>query len=224
MQILHYIFAEHFRLAVLALLLFALGLFLAWPVVKFGVRRLMEIPLAVFRMVLALMGPAPSIFRMATVIWSFNSCVMFIYMATGWHPLFPKIIAVLTGLNVGIVMMAGRSELGLIGPGEPEPGQWVPPRRLTGICGLLVLLLELPCFWFALAMGMSMGADVTTGAADYSEALVLRAQGYLAVIVPILLLSAFCEAVAIRGAAARAHGGPQGDGGPSDWPDGAEDV
>ena len=197
---LEFVLAEHFRLAIHAALLFAVGLFVSWPVVHYRLDALAALPLAVFRAVLRLMGPSPGIARMTAVIFGFNGIAIFIYMASGLHPLLPKLFAVWTGMNVGLVVGMGREEA-LVEQARPRAGQWVPAARLTRLCGLLVLLLEMPSFWFSLAMGMSMGHAVRAGAA-YADALGERAAAYAAIILPALLASALAESVTVRGSGA----------------------
>jgi uncharacterized membrane protein SpoIIM required for sporulation len=61
----------------------------------------------------------------------------------------------------------------------------------------MVLILELPAFWYSVAMGISMGHAVRSGTA-YVEAFQDRIVPYLAVIVPALLISAIAESIAIQ--------------------------
>ena len=198
-----FVFRDHLRLAGHAALLFAAGLFAAWPIVHYRLRGPARLPLAIFRLVLGLMGRSPSIARMAAVIFCFNTSAIFLYMSTGFHPLLPKVLCVWTGLNVGLI--AGAARLGESrGPGRPGADQWTPPRGLTLLCGLLVLLLELPAFWFSIAMGISMGHAVQSGGSPYLGALAVRAGAYFALVAPALLVSALAEAVAVRGSAGRA--------------------
>ncbi|MHC4788981.1 MAG: hypothetical protein ACYS8K_07230, partial [Planctomycetota bacterium] len=68
-----FVFAVHLRLALRAALLFAVGLFAAWPVVRYRIKSLAALPMAVFRLVLRLIGPSPTIARMAGVIFGFNT-------------------------------------------------------------------------------------------------------------------------------------------------------
>ena len=206
---LEFVFRNHLRLAVHAALLFAVGLFISWPIVHYRLRALARLPLAIFRFVLRLIGPRPSIARIAGVIFCFNSVAIFIDMASGFHPLLPKLLGIWTGANVGMVAGLARQE-GLAEPCEVGAGQWVPPARLVALCGLLTLVLELPSFWFALAMGMSLGHEVQSGSAPYLSALAVRAGAYAAIVMPLLLLSALAEAVAVRGAGRRLHSPPSG--------------
>ncbi|MHC4481087.1 MAG: hypothetical protein ACYS1C_09005, partial [Planctomycetota bacterium] len=139
-----FVFAVHLRLALHAALLFAVGLFAAWPVVRYRIKSLAALPMAVFRLVLRLIGPSPTIARMAGVIFGFNTVAIFIYMASGFHPLLPKVFGIWVGMNIGIVTALARHQEELLDTGRPEAGQWVPSAHLTGICGLMVLILELP--------------------------------------------------------------------------------
>jgi hypothetical protein len=199
-----FVFVGHAGLALDAALLFAVGLFASWPVVRYRLRTLAAPGLAAFRLVLRLLGRHPGIARMTAVIFGFNAVAIFLYMASGLHPLLPKVFAVWTGLNIGAIMgLAGGDELAR--SAGPTPDAWRPPPALAGACSLVVLLVELPCFWFAIAMGMRMGHLVQSGAAAYAEALAPRAAAYAAVLAPLLLSSALAEAVAIRGMAARAE-------------------
>jgi hypothetical protein len=205
---LRFIFAEHRRLALHAMLLFAVGAFAAYPIVRYRWRLIAVPPLVLFRAVLRLVGRHPSILRTTAVIAGFNSLIMFLEMVSGWHPLLPKLFCVWTGMNVVLVMAMAGTEYDwaeeVLSPGAE---QWTPPPVVSAVCGLLVLALELPCFWFSIGMGMRMGLNVQSGAMTYAEALAPRARAYLTVIVPLLTVSALAEALAIRGARVPAEHG-----------------
>ncbi|MCK4283651.1 MAG: hypothetical protein KAX44_04985 [Candidatus Brocadiae bacterium] len=199
-----YVFRTHFRLAVHAALLFTVGLFLSWPVIHYRLEALARLPLALFRFAIRLIGTSPSIARTAGVIFCFNSVAIFVYMASGFHPVLPKIFGVWTGMNIGTIVGMARREEDFLQAGRPSPGQWLPPSPLTAICGVLVLVLELACFWFSIAMGMGMGHAVQAGAERYFDALAVRTRAYALVVLPVLALSAIAEAIAIRGCAGQA--------------------
>jgi len=84
---------------------------------------------------------------------------------------------------------------------EAGPGQAVRQGAgcLVALCFLIVMALELPCFWFSVAMGAKMDLvpfrDFT--AERLRAALVPRIVAYLRVILPLLAVSAAAEAVAI---------------------------
>ena len=191
---------KHSRLALHAALIFAAGLFAAWPVVRFRLHGVAWLPRQTMRFVTALMGRGPSIFRMTLVIFLFNSAVMFVQMVSGFHPFVPKLFGLWTGLNVGIMtFMTSPTALPSLST-LPKHG-WVPPANVTVLGGFLVLALELPCYWFTLAMGMTLGHEVQAGA-FYTMAFTERARAYALIIVPVLLVSAAAEAVSIRGSVA----------------------
>ena len=202
MHALHFIFTLHQKLGLYAAFLCVVGLFLSWPVVHYRIGAVARLPLAVFRAVLRAVGPQPSLARLAGVIFGFNVIVIFIDMALGVHPVVPRLLCMWTGMNVGIIAGLG-DEAGLAFPRAAAPGRWRPSRPLAALCGLAVILLELPCFWLTIAMGMSLGYAVQSGASDYASGLAVRAQAYATVIAPLLACSALAEAVAIRGAAPR---------------------
>lgn len=208
LEYVQYLLVEHFRAAVLAAILFAGGLVLSLPVARVRLRAVEWLPLRVLRVVMRLMGVEPGLARMAAVIWLFNSSVMFFCLASGFRAFLPKVFAVWTGLNIGLVMVwAGRDDDPVFaGFGMSGAGQWVPPKALAWVCGLLVLGLELPCFWYAVGMGVSLGKDVHAGG-EYFPSLWSRSLVYVCLIVPTLLVSAIAESVAIRGAAAMGRRG-----------------
>ena len=76
------------------------------------------------------------------------------------------------------------------------------PRRMppisVRICGLLTLLLELPCFWYTMGMTLWMtpGLFAMWRSADWSP-IAQRVTAYLTVILPILFVSAMVEAYAV---------------------------
>ncbi len=197
------ILADHFRLATDAALLMAVGLFLSIPVNKYRIAPLTAPPIWVMSNVRRLMGDSGNMIRMAVVIWLFNSMVMFIYMASGIHQLLPMVFAIWTGMNIGIVLGsqswkgedAGESPLV---PPSPSEDAWHPHPAIAMGCGLLVLALELPCFFYSIALGMRMGAEVAWQGTPYLEALQPRAAAFAIIIFPTLLISAISETIAIR--------------------------
>jgi len=189
----------HGRLILHAALLFCVGLFAAAPVVRFRMRTVAWPALVVFRLILRLAGTSPGIVRLAAVIFGFNAPAMFLYMASGFHPMLPKIFGIWTGMNIAAVSAFVTRGIEPLPPMLRTEAQWAPPSHLTSACSLLVLGLELPCFWLAIAMGMGMGNEVL-GGTSYAAALAPRAVAYCALVVPTLLVSAIAEAIAVRGA------------------------
>jgi hypothetical protein len=195
---LDFVFRTHLRLALHAALLFAVGIFVSFPIVRYRLRALAWPAAQAFRLIVWLIGQSPGIPRMAAVIFLFNTIAMFVYMASGFHPLLPKVFGIWTGLNIGVILSMAR-EGRLEERTRPTGKQWRPPPRLSEICGIAVLAVELPCFWFSIAMGIGMGHAVQAGTQPYWAALGTRATAYFAVIAPLLLCSAIAETIAIRG-------------------------
>jgi hypothetical protein len=194
-----FVLVRHFWPACEAALLFGLGSLLAWPAVRFGPGILTRFPHGVFRLVLRLFGENPGMMKMWGIIFGFNSMAMFLYMASGFRPWLPEAFAVLTGFNLSAVMLQGEEGMDVSGEGRAPGSLWIPGRALTAVCAVTVLLLELPCFWFSIGMGLTLGREILAGSVEYGPGLALRAHAYSRVVLPLLLASAVCEGVAIRG-------------------------
>ncbi|MDP6438330.1 MAG: stage II sporulation protein M [Candidatus Brocadiia bacterium] len=214
-ETLEYVLLGHWRPAAQAAALFGLGLAVSLPLARLRVRALEWLPIQALKLVLRLMGPRPGLARMTAVIWGFNATAIFIYMASGFQPLLPKVFALWTGMNIGLVLAASRREGEdvLWGLERPRDG-WVPPTWVAAACGMLVVLLELPCFWYAIAMGVTLGRDVQAGEGYYLAALGVRGWAYARLIVPALLVSAAAESVAIRAGLPLGDTNVQQSGGP----------
>lgn len=197
-----FLFVLHRGEAWEATLLAAAGSLLAIPVARFRVAGLLALPLFLFRLARRVVGENANL-RMAASIFAFNGTVLFLYMASGVRPVLPAAIAFLTGFNLtAILIAAGDERSGSLHPEAPA-GAWVPGRRLTAFCGLAVLALELPCFFFSVAMGIRLGAEVQEGLTTYLSGLAPRAAAYGRIVLPLLFVSALCETVAIRGMSSR---------------------
>jgi len=202
MSLFDFVLLQHFPLACVAAGLFVLGGILSFPALKWGPAFFKRFPLLLFRMIRVLMGPRPGLMRTGLVIFCFNGTAMFVYMASGVRAELPGIITLLTGFNITAILLLVAEGADGAGP-EPYGGSsWVPGRVLTAVCGLAVLFIELPCFWYTIALGMSLGQEVSSGHEIYAQALPVRANAYVRLVLPALFISAACEVVAIRGMAA----------------------
>jgi len=212
----------HLGLGFLAALLFAAGLGTSMPVVRRDVRWLMALPMWVVRRVLRLIGAGFPPVRVFLVIFCFNTVAIFVYMASGVLIVLPALIAFLTGLNIGVIVLkAGDMELPsgerplaetMGSEAEHEVAPWV------SLCSLAVLVLELPSFWLSVGMGIRMGRELTKAGqytlANMSALLGERATAYCAIIIPVLFLSALAETAAIRGhVSAQREAPPEDDAG-----------
>jgi hypothetical protein len=207
MSLFSFVFVQHFGLACGAALLFLVGVLLAFPVVKNGSTRLTWLPLILFRMVRRMLGTRPGMTHLWSLIFGFNGTVMLLYMASGVHPGIPAAISILTGYNIAVILLVAGETEDLDGLAVSPVSGWKPGKWVAGICGLAVLLLELPCFWYSIAMGIRLGQAIVAGQTSYVEGITVRLHAYVLLILPTLLVSAVCEAIAIRGMS----GGPAED-------------
>ncbi len=211
MNLFSFVFVRHFDLACGAALLFLIGALLALPVVRCGANLLTSMPMLLFRAVRRMFGSRPGMTRLWSLIFGFNGTVMFLYMASGVHPFIPAAVSLLTGYNIAVIVIkAGETDDSGFLAGSPDSG-WRPSRWVAGLCAAAVVLLELPCFWYSIAMGIRLGQEVAAGQTTYTDGMAVRLQAYLLVILPLLFVSAVCEAIAIQGSGV----GDQGTGRPA---------
>jgi len=218
MNLISFVFVQHFGLACGAALLFLAGALLAFPIVKQGPDLLTWLPMMLFRWVRRMLGEEPGIGRMCTVIFGFNSAAMFSYMASGIHPAIPAVISVVTGYNIAVILLLSGEAKDLDGLRGSPPARWIPGRWLTGLCGLAVLFLELPCFWYSIAMGIRLGQEAAACQTSYAQGIAVRFHAYVLLILPVLLVSALCEAIAIQGMRTPPQGSEVGDQGSGPHP------
>jgi len=182
---------SHTGIAVAMALIFAAGGMFAIPVQRRRFR-----PLTVFAEWFAarvehVLNSGPSRFRLGAFIFLFNACAIFLYMLTGLVPWLPVVTTFLAGMNVVLASLAGRK----------RKSRFRRKHHLTRsarACMLLTFVLELPAFWYAMAMGWTISTSVMNLFSETSLSSVReRATAYAMVIVPILALSAFAEAHAI---------------------------
>jgi len=183
----------------MAALISGSGSVLAFFIVKQGNKWLIGLPLLLFQLVRILIGVHPGLLRFSMVIFGFNSTAIALYMSSGFHPFVPAMIALITGYNIMVILlMMGKTLENDVMDMSPK-ATWAPGPVLTNFCGLAVLFLELPCFFYAIAMGISLGQQIMAGEVDYSQGMAIRLQAYAMVIVPALFISAICETIAIHG-------------------------
>ena len=198
---------QHLGLGLVAALLFAAGLATSVAIVRGDVRWMMALPLWLVRRVLRVIGPDFPTVRVFLVIFCFNSVAIFLYMASGVLVVLPGLVAFLTGVNIGVIVLKA-PELEVPGADrrladavhaadDADVPQWV------SLCSFAVLVLELPSFWLSVGMGIGMGRELTRVGqytlANMEALLADRTAAYLMLVVPVLFLSALAETAAIRG-------------------------
>jgi len=191
---------NHRGVAGYAAIVFFAGMTAAWPVMKFRVRFLSTFPVAFLTWIRVVLGNDPSLPKMALFIFGFNSVAMFVYMSAGIIRGLPWIVAFWTGLNIGVVMARASDLDAFAYPGHPadhKVEQSAAGMAIAVLCFLLTLSLELPCFWFSIAMGISLSTDTSVG--SLTDIWLVRAKVYATFIVPALFISAVAESRAISG-------------------------
>ncbi len=207
---------SHWRGAAGASVAFLLGAVAARFVVRHDLRPLMALPLWFLRRIAAILKRNPSVLALAAFIFTFNGTAMFVYMLFGLIPFMPAVIAFLTGMNVAIATLKSTDFKGDVqykpswvpkadpdGPaaGDPAPNA-AEPNPFAILCSILVLALELPCFWFATALGAGMFQEGywlgTLWQGENLADLQMRVMTFLLVILPILAISALAEGYAVK--------------------------
>ncbi len=192
---------EHAGLAGIAALVFLAGAASALIVHRYRLDFLAWLPLRILARVSKLFSRYPNAWFIFAFIFLFNGTAMFLYMLSGVVTVLPAAIAFLTGMNIGVVAIKGAAAF----PGggdSPEDLESLPEPRgkssapLVLVCFLIVLCLELPCFWFSIALGSTMSSP---GIPNLWPGSVLpRITAYLTVILPLLAVSAMAEAIALK--------------------------
>ena len=187
----------HTGYAVAMALVFFAGMTFAVPVLRWQVGFLLLLPRWFAGRIERIMSSGPSFPGLGAFIFLFNSGMMLLDMLTGLVPWLPAFVTFLTGLNVALAGFMGRSGAGPERVADPLPFS-------ARLCAALTFCLELPCFWYTMAMGWTMTArfvDVFRGGNMGSVR--QRVVAYVIVILPLLAVSAFAEAHAVRSALQR---------------------
>lgn len=231
--------ADQWQMAAVEGGVFFIGIFSASIVIRHRLRFLMAFPQWLMGNLAKLLESKPGYLFILLFIFCFNSAAIFIYMMTGaLLQLLPTAVCFLTGMNIGIVAGTaqvfaavsraarrriseerGPDDFGvdeLLPPERETEAPVFPPRGMTSaqfytqtVCVILVALLELPAFWFAIALGTSLSRHwLPLAGPGVAESILARMTAYVTVIVPVLAISAAVEAVAVR--MSTKETGPQG--------------
>jgi len=183
---------HHTLYAGAAAVLFAAGMACATPVYQRRIERLLAFPRWVARILSQLRQRKPSVPSLGLFIFAFNGVAMLVYMLLGIIPGLAAVISFFTGLNIILIGLLARET-----PSDDAAPHRAPPISVR-LCGLLTLLLELPCFWYTMGMTLWMapGPLAMWRSADWSP-IAQRVTAYLTIILPILFVSAMAEAYAV---------------------------
>ena len=196
---------SHTWLAAAATLLFAAGAMCAMPVLRWRIRPLLILPEWLALRLQSIIEATPSVVGLGLFIFAFNGSAMFLYMLTGVLPGMPALIVFLTGLHVALAALISQRR----GPQPPAAPRHLPALART--CAGLTFLLELPCFWYTMAMSWTLRAGMTGEWQRVTmNAIRERATAYLLVILPVLAVSALAEAYAVTSATRGAAPPPDG--------------
>jgi hypothetical protein len=198
-----YLFIDHFLSACKAALYFLLGALAVIPLIRWYPTVCRKACGRLLRFIEKLFGPNPGLFRIAATIFLFNGTAMFIYLSTGAHPLVPSLIAVTTGFTLTLCFSLPQEAESLFGFKTAGPDDWIPSGPLAIAGGVATALIELPCFFYSIGMGITLGQDVSHDQVTYLSGLQTRATVYVTIVLPLLLVSAICETIAIQGIGSR---------------------
>jgi hypothetical protein len=189
--------ARHIGPAIWAMAVFGCGLLFAFPVCRLNVRSLLAVPLWVYGLAKRYLKPGLSPVFLFAFIFLFNTVAIFSYMISGGLVILPVVCALLTGLNVGVIMLKDAQEATPEEPGNDAGPR--PARAWVGFLCLFTVVVELSAFWLAIGMGMKLGYLMRSDFswATFAAAAAPRIQAYVILLVPALALSAAAEAAAL---------------------------
>lgn len=200
MDKIHFVFVDHFSHACSAAAWFALGAVLAFFLGKWSRDTADRIASWLSRLLLKLFGSRPGLVRTAATIFLYNGIVMFIYLSSGLRQVIPCFIAFVSGSILTLCSLAASREPHLFQAPVVSAGGWRPSSAIIAVCAIATVLLELPCFWYSIGMGISLGEQTARAFQIYGAAWRERALAYAQTLLPLLAISACCESVAILGA------------------------
>lgn len=199
-----YIIRDNIYFAWFALLIFFAGFCLSYLVDRFKIEFLLWFPHWFIRVISKHVNPKAGFIKIFLVIFLFNSVSIALYMSSGVFIIFPFIIALITGMNIGLtVFIPPHANIEGFNVRAPKSAS----KMLTMMLfSTIVLVLEVITFSVALGMGMSLATAVFSSGAYsialplfLSELLLMRLKAYLLICVPVLAVSAYLEARVIKG-------------------------
>lgn len=164
-------------LLLLSALLFLIGVALAPMAVERQIRMLLWYPNWIWSKLQQFMARKPGFWQLWLVIFLLNSISLLFNLCCGFGVLLPFVIAVVLGLNVGII-------------GYQEGG-W---KMIWALLAAPHALLELPAAWLSLALGMNIGLTIIEHPIALSAVTKASLAIYLKLILALLVLAAVIEA------------------------------
>ncbi|MDW7680682.1 MAG: stage II sporulation protein M [bacterium] len=167
-------------LLLLSAVLFLLGMALAIPVCRNDIRMLLRYPLWIFGKLEKFLNKNFNPLTVLAVIFIFNSISLLIIILSGILVFLPFVLALFTGLNVGII---GYKKGGL--------------KAMIALCCLPHAWVELPAAWISMSVGMQFALDIISQSSISVQMLTAALYCYLTIVLPLLLLAAIIETVLI---------------------------
>jgi len=175
-----------FQLILLSAVLFSLGLALTDLVIERNIRWLIVYPTWVYEKIEKWMKKFSNMILTFLFIIFFNTFNLFLGFISGFLIVLPLILAIWTGLNVGIII---RKTIG------DQEGV-----SLLYIFLNPVAIFELPAGWISFALGIEMTIKYFTNY-NYSELWSLfieRSSVFIWLVIPLLIISGLIEAAMIH--------------------------
>jgi len=172
---------------VVSAVLFFVGFVASYPVATRDISFLTAYPLWIWKRVRQSISPDDPWLRLFVFLLSFNAVSLLVNFLSGFLVFLPPVLAVLLGLNVGVISVEEAGATGLVAV-VANPVAW----------------LELPAAWVSLAIGAQLGLQVaSSGPAGAVAAFPALAEVYAYVVLPLLVAAALLEATLIRLAAGK---------------------
>jgi uncharacterized membrane protein SpoIIM required for sporulation len=160
------------RLFLLSAVLFCVGVVLSSLVVKKNLKVFLWYPLWIWNLVKKHLSSDDSFLKIFFTIFLSNSLSLFVNVISGFLIILPFILAVLLGMNIGIIILEQT-------------------KRLNFIVLFLnpVSVFEFPAAWISLSLGMKIGI------LSYSANIFWA---YTFIVIPLLIISGITETVMIK--------------------------
>ena len=176
-----------------AALFFAAGAACGIPVLRRRIRFFLLMGESFVKILRQILEKRRATVLLGLFIFGWNGTVIFISMLTGLIPWLPIVMVFIIGLNVMVATLLGQENM------RREAIIVRPPSISARICSVITFLLELPCLWYSIGMGLMMRTNLARiihgeGIEDIRS----RVLAYLTVILPLLLISALAEAHAVN--------------------------
>lgn len=167
----------------LGAVLFILGIVLADMVLDKNIRWLIAYPNWIYQKVEKIVQKFNGFLLVFLFIFVFNSINLFMGYVSGFLVILPFILAIWTGLNIGIILR-----------------ETVQERNFLLLFLNPVALVELPAGWISFSLGMDMGMHYFLDKQGYTmqQLFIERLPVFFLIVLPLLAVSGLIESSLIR--------------------------